>query len=115
LDPKWYLVKTKALNETQVHTRLTGTGYEVLFPKIEKKSGRHRRVVLLPNAVSSHRLTVGKDSLEPSCCVSEGLRRSPNLRAACFNSGNMKSCAAEPFCRWYRQAVSPFFRRLHGR
>lgn len=42
LDPKWYLVKTKALNETRVHTRLTGAGYEVLFPKIQKKSSRHR-------------------------------------------------------------------------
>ena len=42
MDPKWYLVKTKALNEMRVHTRLTGAGYEVLFPKIEKKSNRHR-------------------------------------------------------------------------
>jgi len=42
LDPKWYLVKTKALNETRVHTRLTGAGYQVLFPKIQKKSSRHR-------------------------------------------------------------------------
>src|SRR5512134_610128 len=42
LDPKWYLVKTKALNETRVHTRLTGAGYDVLFPKIRKKSSRHR-------------------------------------------------------------------------
>ena len=37
LDPKWYLVKTKALNETRVHTRLTGAGYEVLFPKIQQE------------------------------------------------------------------------------
>ena len=42
LDPKWYLVKTKALNETRVHKRLTGAGYEVLFPKISRKSKRHR-------------------------------------------------------------------------
>ena len=42
MDPKWYLVKTKALNETRVHTRLTGAGYDVLFPKIRKKSRRHR-------------------------------------------------------------------------
>lgn len=42
MDPKWYLVKTKALNETRVHTRLTGAGYDVLFPKIRKKSSRHR-------------------------------------------------------------------------
>ena len=44
LDPKWYLVKTKALNETRVHKRLTGAGYEVLFPKISRKSKRHRGV-----------------------------------------------------------------------
>ena len=44
LDPKWYLVKTKALNETRVHNRLTGAGYEVLFPKISRKSKRHRGV-----------------------------------------------------------------------
>jgi len=43
-DPKWYLVKTKALNETRVHTRLTGAGYDVLFPKIRRKSKRHRGV-----------------------------------------------------------------------
>ncbi len=42
MHPKWYLVKTKALNETRVHTRLTGAGYEVLFPKIRRKSKRHR-------------------------------------------------------------------------
>jgi transcriptional antiterminator RfaH len=42
LDPKWYLVKTKALNENRVFTRLTKAGYEVLFPKIQKKSRRHR-------------------------------------------------------------------------
>ena len=28
MDPKWFLVKTKALNETRVHKRLTGAGYE---------------------------------------------------------------------------------------
>lgn len=42
MDPKWFLVKTKALNEGRVFTRLTGAGYEVLFPKIQKKSRRHR-------------------------------------------------------------------------
>lgn len=42
MHPKWYLVKTKALNETRVHTRLTGAGYEVLFPKIRRKSKRQR-------------------------------------------------------------------------
>ena len=42
MDPKWYLVKTKALNETRVYSRLTGAGYDVLFPKISRKSKRHR-------------------------------------------------------------------------
>jgi len=42
LDPKWYLVKTKSLNENRVFTRLAGAGYEVLFPRIRKKSRRHR-------------------------------------------------------------------------
>jgi transcriptional antiterminator RfaH len=44
LDPKWYLVKTKALNENRVFTRLAGAGYEVLFPRFRKKSRRHRGV-----------------------------------------------------------------------
>ncbi|HEX7523423.1 MAG TPA: transcription termination/antitermination NusG family protein [Candidatus Deferrimicrobium sp.] len=89
MDPKWFLVKTKALNEPRVHKRLTGAGYEVLFPKISRKSKRHRglfemrplfptyldaifveempdreRVVLLLDAVSSYKLTIEKDSLE---------------------------------------------------
>lgn len=42
MEPKWFLVKTKALNESRVFTRLTKAGYEVLFPKIQKKSRRHR-------------------------------------------------------------------------
>jgi transcriptional antiterminator RfaH len=33
------------LNETRVFTRLTGAGYEVLFPRMHKKSRRHRGVV----------------------------------------------------------------------
>jgi transcriptional antiterminator RfaH len=44
LEPKWYLVKTKSLSENRVFTRLTGAGYEVLFPKISKKSKRHRGI-----------------------------------------------------------------------
>ncbi|RJP25357.1 MAG: hypothetical protein C4529_00885 [Deltaproteobacteria bacterium] len=44
LEPKWYLVKTKSLNENRVFTRLTGAGYEVLFPKISRKSKRSRGV-----------------------------------------------------------------------
>jgi transcriptional antiterminator RfaH len=42
LHPKWYLVKTKALCENRVSLRLTGAGYEVLFPKISRKSKRSR-------------------------------------------------------------------------
>jgi transcription antitermination factor NusG len=45
VDPKWYLVKTKALNENRVFTRLTGAGYEVIFPRFRKKSRRHRDVL----------------------------------------------------------------------
>jgi transcriptional antiterminator RfaH len=44
VEPKWYLVKTKALNENRVFTRLTGAGYEVIFPKFRKKSRRHKGV-----------------------------------------------------------------------
>jgi len=44
LDPKWYLVKTKTLNENRVFVRLDGAGYEVLFPRFRKKSRRHRGV-----------------------------------------------------------------------
>lgn len=40
VDPRWYLVKTKPLNENKVHTRLTGAGFESLFPKILKKARR---------------------------------------------------------------------------
>jgi transcriptional antiterminator RfaH len=45
LTPNWYLVKTKALNENRVFTRLAGAGYEVLFPRYQKKSRRHRGVL----------------------------------------------------------------------
>jgi transcriptional antiterminator RfaH len=37
MDPKWYLVKTKALNEAKIYTRLTEAGFETLYPKILKK------------------------------------------------------------------------------
>ena len=43
-DLKWYLVKTKALNESRVYTRLTGAGYDVLYPKFHKKSRRGRGI-----------------------------------------------------------------------
>ena len=42
MDSKWYLVKTKALNENRVYARLTGAGYDVLYPKTHKKSRRNR-------------------------------------------------------------------------
>jgi len=45
VEPRWYLVKTKALNENRVVTRLTGAGYDVLFPKFRKKSRRHKGVL----------------------------------------------------------------------
>jgi transcriptional antiterminator RfaH len=44
LNPKWFLVKTKTLNENRVYTRLAGAGYEVLFPRYQRKSRRHRGV-----------------------------------------------------------------------
>lgn len=37
MDSKWYLVKTKALNEARIYTRLTEAGFETLYPKILKK------------------------------------------------------------------------------
>lgn len=40
LDAKWYLVKTKPLNENRVFTRLTGAGYDCLFPRIRRKARR---------------------------------------------------------------------------
>ena len=211
LDPKWFLVKTKALNETRVHKRLTGAGYEVLFPKINRKSSRHRglfemrplfptylfvrfdgdelktikythgvarvicfgpephevdeeiiaavrarmneegivklepkKVVLSPgqrvkigegpfagldaifversptasawscssNAVSSYRLTVQKDSLEPYVSKRWGGPRICRLSASTlvtFNAVLWKRSAGG------RRAVSPCFRRPHGR
>jgi transcriptional antiterminator RfaH len=48
LDPKWYLVKTKPLNENRVFTRLAGAGYECLFPRIRKKSRRTGRSDIRP-------------------------------------------------------------------
>ncbi|MGE5189044.1 MAG: transcription termination/antitermination NusG family protein [Gemmatimonadota bacterium] len=48
MDPKWYLVKTKPLNENRVVTRLTGAGYECLFPRIRKKARRLGRPDVRP-------------------------------------------------------------------
>ena len=47
-DAKWFLVKTKPLNEPRVHARLTGAGYEALFPRILKKNRRTGTVVARP-------------------------------------------------------------------
>jgi transcriptional antiterminator RfaH len=35
--PKWYLVKTKPLNESRIYTRLTEAGFETIYPKLLKK------------------------------------------------------------------------------
>lgn len=35
--PKWYLVKTKPLNEARIYTRLTEAGFDTIYPKILKK------------------------------------------------------------------------------
>src|SRR3989304_9605675 len=37
MDPKWYLLKTKATNEAKIYPRLTEAGFETLYPKILKK------------------------------------------------------------------------------
>jgi len=84
-------------------------GLDAIF--IEEMPDRER-VVLLLDAVSSYRLTVRRIRLSLS---SQGLRRSPNLRAVCFNSGNIKRCVVETFRRRCRPVVSPCFRRPHGR
>lgn len=44
----WYLVKTKARNEHRVDTRLTGAGYETLFPKIQKRNRRTKAIETCP-------------------------------------------------------------------
>ena len=48
MDPKWYLVKTKPLNEAKIHARLTEAGFETLFPKILKKIRGKGRVEARP-------------------------------------------------------------------
>ena len=46
--PKWYLVKTKAQNESKVFTRLDEAGFESIFPRIRKKSRRKDRPDIRP-------------------------------------------------------------------
>jgi transcriptional antiterminator RfaH len=48
MDPKWYLVKTKPLNEPKIYTRLTEAGFETLYPKILKKVKGKGRVDVRP-------------------------------------------------------------------
>lgn len=48
MDPKWYLVKTKPLNEPRVNARLAEAGYETLFPRILKKDRRTGQKVPRP-------------------------------------------------------------------
>lgn len=47
-DAKWFLVKIKPLNEPRVHARLTGAGYEALFPRILKKNRRTGAILSRP-------------------------------------------------------------------
>ena len=44
----WYLVKTKPLNEIRVHSRLTGAGYECIFPRMRRKNRRTKALELRP-------------------------------------------------------------------
>ncbi len=48
MDPKWYLVKTKAQNESKVFTRLDEAGFESIYPRIRKKSRRKDRPEIRP-------------------------------------------------------------------
>lgn len=48
MDTKWYLVKTKPLNESRIHTRLTEAGFETIYPKILKKIKGKGRVEARP-------------------------------------------------------------------
>lgn len=48
MGAKWYLVKTKPLNEQRIHTRLTEAGYETIYPKILKKIRGKGRVEARP-------------------------------------------------------------------
>ncbi len=48
VTPRWYLVKTKPLNAARIHARLTGAGYEVIFPRVLRKSRARGRAGLRP-------------------------------------------------------------------
>lgn len=48
MDSKWFLVKTKPLNERRVHTRLTGAGYDAIFPQVRKKNRKRAAIEIRP-------------------------------------------------------------------
>ncbi len=48
MDPKWFLVKTKPLNEARIHTRLSEAGFESLYPKIRAKIRGKGRIETRP-------------------------------------------------------------------
>jgi transcriptional antiterminator RfaH len=48
MDPKWYLVKTKPLNEAKIHARFTEAGFESLYPKFLKKIRGKDRTEIRP-------------------------------------------------------------------
>jgi len=48
VERTWYLVKTKPQNEHRVDARLTGAGYETLFPKIRKRNRRTKVIETRP-------------------------------------------------------------------
>ncbi len=48
MNAKWYLVKTKPLNENKVFTRLDEAGFESIFPRIRKKSRKREHPDIRP-------------------------------------------------------------------
>jgi transcriptional antiterminator RfaH len=48
MDSKWFLVKTKPLNESKIDTRLTEAGFETLYPKIHKKIRGKGQILVRP-------------------------------------------------------------------
>lgn len=48
MDTKWYLVKTKPLNEAKIHARFTEAGFESLYPRMLKKIRGKGRTEIRP-------------------------------------------------------------------
>ena len=48
MEPRWYLVKTKPQNENRVHNRLSGAGYETLYPRMRKRNRRTKVIETRP-------------------------------------------------------------------